>query len=64
MIVVVIALTKFYKAYRILCHSERAKRVEESSAYQRFDTEKILRLRIFDASLRMTPLYDALYLVR
>ena len=38
--------------------------VEESSAYQQFDTEKILRLRIFDASLRMTRLYGVWYLVR
>ena len=32
--------TEFHKTYRILCHSERAKRVEESSAYQQCTTKK------------------------
>ena len=36
--------------------------VEESSAYQRFDTEKILRLH--SVSLRMTRQFGSLHLVR
>ena len=38
-----------------MCHSERAKRVEESSAYQISTTGKILRFRRKAAPLRMTP---------